>query len=454
MSKKLSAAFCLLAAVLVWNALGGVASAGAQGVVIVDGAGVFNLYQGSSLEALKNAVDEVGYLGHDTLMPNVTEYEPYIRSTNFDAIKSCEVGLWYFENGRAVTQLADWQVEYIKASARQGAVVGIGGDDDSLVSAMNLQDSQSGVNPGEGASYAFFSYALEDGVRDDYTLMLKSQGSLGRAWSLIYAWAEEQISGAAVSQKSSLGSYVPEDAPLAEKYTSSSDGSDPWQATYNVKLNAYGQYGDISEAISVYKLDTTSEDYDWYRVDANTQASTQSYYSTWSSLHYYLNTVESKFKSYTTSTGELWEYSPTTTQTNTSVSYDLGASLSTEVKKDPSAKGEVSAGYSKSYDCYEVTIYDSSSLARNKAEWSAEIQGPDWLNWWFSFGDYYPSATAQTSYVYEPSTIWRVTKDKPLELTTTAKNNMSSSYEYLVYVYYEDWVEAEVDNVELSVLGD
>ena len=453
MKRIMTVVLCLAAAVFLCGGVAGADTGGARSVVIVDGAGVFNLYTGSSLEALLGSEDEVGYLGHDTLMPNVTEYEPYIRTTNFDDVKDCEVGLWYFENGRAVTKLAAWQVEYIQASAKQGAVVGIGGDDESLISAMSLQDSQSGVNPGEGVAYAFFSYALEDGVRDDYTLMLQSDGNLGRAWSLIYAWADEKISGTAVSQKSTLGSYVPEDAPLSAKYTASDD-YDPWLATYNTKLIAYGQNGDIAEAISVYKLDTSSEEYDWYRVDANTQGSTQNYYYDWDYCKNYIDKLQSSFKSYTSKTGELWEYSPTTTQTNTSVSYDLGASLSGDVKKDPGAKAEISAGYSKSYDCYEVTIYDNSSLSYNKGEWRVEIEGPDWWNWWFGFGNYQPSATAQSSYVYEPSTIWRVAKDHPLELTTSATNTMSSSYTMIVYFGYDYWVEAEINNVELSVKGD
>ena len=259
-----------------------------------------------------------------------------------------------------------------KSMARPGLAAGGNGDDDLLKRVMNLEGSGVDLETEATGFYSYF-FGISDDVRNDFLVSFESEVELGRAWQYIAEWVEEPVDSPSVS---------------SSNYSSSSDDTyDPWNAIYNAKISDVGADGDVAETMSVYELDTTSETHDWYRVDMNVQGSTYSYYDYAVVVGYFIDSIESGISSTDGSShGELWEHAPETTQTNTSVSYDLGVSLGGEVKKDgASGKGEAKVGYSKSYDCNEVTIVDSSSHAKDMGEWSAQPLGADWWSWPFSY---------------------------------------------------------------------
>ena len=425
MEKLSRAVFCFLAVIVLCGVMQGVAYATSQAVVLVDGTGVFNLYQGAELAALQSVDAEVGYLGHDTLFPSVTEYAPTIRTTKFNALKGHDVALWYFENERALTKISSGQLEYISSKGKAGAVVGMGGDDDLLKSALGADETQNDMEQ-SGDDYSVYLYdATDDGVRDDNYTSVDSDATQGQAWSSILTWVEDQLYG------------IDESAGSNKEQT-----YDPWHnSVYTSKLSNVGSRGDVAVNIAVFKLETTSKTHDWYRVDLTVQGSTSTYYdSAFKVINYLYSLGDTLYATDGDAYGELWEHAPESTQIKTTVSYDLGLSLKGEVGKDPKTGAEASVGYSKSFDCTDVTIYDRSSHATDNCNWEARTRGPDWTLWPFN---YKPSTTAQTSYTYKPSTIWRVEKGNALKLYTDADTMLATETYYLVFAQRALEIEAE-----------
>lgn len=375
------------------------ASSGADfNLVIINNPGSFDLYNGGSLESLLTSSLTTQAQYDYSLAPTGSGITPTASYSDLGKLLGdYNVEVWYIASQQALLGLSDTQNSELRSVAQKGAVIGYAGEGKWLMDELGLQSQNRFADIPDTTQVSYFANAKLDTVMEGYTL--QTEGALlGESWSSVLSWAYSQLT--ATSTQSAEGAH--------------GDKSSPWEALYNEQFNMSSDGLSSSLTVSVYKLESTSQDSDWYRVDYIVQAATQRYKVGWFSdglwsMSGFITSITATATPYNKQ-AKLIEHIPATTLSNTTKSFSIGGTL--ELAKDPKVGGE--AGYEISYDCPDVTMYDYTSQADGKGSWSAVPTQPN-LTW---MPIYYtePALAGRTSYAYEPSMIYKLPKGQALEL--------------------------------------
>jgi hypothetical protein len=419
---KRAARALFLAGVLCFAASpGGAAnSVGNMNLVIINGSGGFDLYNGGSLESLLNSHQTTQAQYAYTLAPDTSGVTPSASYADMSKLLSeHHVEVWYFSSQQALFNLGTDQAGQLRSAVQQGAVVGFCGEGKTLSEQLGLQNQNRYADIPDGIYASYFANGTLDTVMEGYTLQTEG-AELGESWAGVMSWAYNQLTASSVQ----AGGGARQD-----------DMSSPWEALYNNQSNVSTGGLSSSISVSVYKLETQSKDSDWYRVDYIVQAATQNYKVGWFkdglwSMSGFITNIDASATAYGSGM-QLIEHVPSTTLSNTSKTFDIGGSL--KLSKSPEVSGDV--GYSVSFDCPDVTMYDYTSQADGKGSWSA-VPSPPNLTW---MPIYYtePALAGRTSYAYEPSMIYKVPKGEPLELGVY-NNTTFRNYNYYFLVINDE----------------
>ena len=387
-------------------------------LAIIGDDGICRFYKGDGVDYLLTLNDSVVRDGVGSLVPNDQSGVTATYASPGEAMAGQTVNIWYFRSETALNALSQEQVDALISYIRQGAVVGISGDLVNLRNRLDVVGKHNFSDLFDNRDSASFCNATWDEAREDYSIYLGEGLSIGQAWTGVFSWAYQQLTASPSSQSNE-----------------NDDVLTPWQATYTHQVADSNRYGTASLGISVFKLDTTSTIYDWYRVDFIAEGGqTAGYkYVAGFSVGWWTKHLDASLQLHSPPDLVVFDHMPDTTLSNIHKSFTIGGSLKSEI--DPTKYvgpgGDVSVSYTESYDCPDMTMEDHSDTASGQASWSAMPRQP---NLWGGIVWAPPATVAHTNYKYKPSMLIRTPKNQPLQASAMLEL-LLSHYTYYTVVY-------------------
>ena len=304
--------------------------------------------------------------------------------------------MWFIPETSVLDELSQPGLASLSQTVQtDSCTVGTYGDGAYLRDRLDLlgEDSYLTLQDADGLT-AYFTHGADDEAREDYSIYLHPDSTLGSLWGEIFDWT-----GRVTSSQGGLS--LQSGDPWQQLYTHTFDNAQAW--------DTYGAKGECT--LTFYWLDNYSSRYDWYRVDLDftSEVNSDDYIQTATAIGPYVRDMYAQLGvSSTTGTARVYsnggtaQVAPLGQSTGSSINtYALGASLF-----NYTAAGD--PRYTRSFTVRDV-IYNQSNNA-SRVTFEADPRQPNFSNWPPSYTG--PSTAAQTGFSFSPSYIVQVTNGR------------------------------------------
>lgn len=347
-----------------------------------------------------------------------TSFAAAAQGQNFTAIYFTGDGVI---NSLSAADQASIRTQVTEGDMTQRAVVGTVGSANVLLGLVNLLNG----NPVEDQPGQIFFTRTSKGGRTDLILM---QGP--------------DTTGAALLKKAALWKY--ETNPRL-------GDAGPWASNYAQQFRGTMNGGEWGANITVYKLNSTDPASDWWRVDTNVITVINNYDKAGGHCGWYTTYIKVTdtpvAANYPAAKPVLYEWMPTGTINDRSVTYSIGGGLEGGTS---GGGGSVSGSYSATYGGADVQVVDHSSLTNATPSWTINFAGPDytWYPWYVE-----PANTARSTFYNEPSAIYRVPKGAGLHLTIQSvvehRYDTLKFYVFVLKIEYQKYWHTQTNTLHL-----
>jgi hypothetical protein len=358
-------------------------------LVVIVSENIFNCYQG----------EELSKLAQDESTPPTYSYD------SFDQVpRDTTINIIYLAGDSVLDALPSSTISELSALVSEGNFVGINGNGSHMRQVLDITDSADEATSSDSVPTVFFTYGVPDGAREDLLISLETAPSTGNLLVTIIDWI-----------------YW-----IFEKHQITIQNEGAWSATYSKDWRgSMGSGGGTYRfLVNVFKLNSNSASYDWYRVDASYQSAITGYSKTGGHCGWYTSAMNLTAKVDTTNGSTLYEYMPTGTVSDRTEGFSIGGGLET-------GGAGVNASYSLSYNTPDVTIQDNSNYVTNTAKWVITMVGPSYT--WYPFYSE-PANVARNSYQVQPSFIVQVPKNKAM--TVRLNPEIKQQYDDLTFYFF------------------